>query len=51
MNKYWIKIDADDLEDIRDISRWYDTQNARLGKRSQNTVISQINHLAENPYI
>jgi hypothetical protein len=51
MNKYSIKIDADALANIRDISGWYDIQNAGLGKRFKNSVISQINNLTGNPQI
>lgn len=51
MKKYSIKIDAEALANIRDISGWYNVQNAGLGKRFQNVVVSQINNLAENPQI
>jgi hypothetical protein len=37
--KYSIKIDAEALANIRDISGWYDLQNTGLGKRFQNAVV------------
>ncbi len=49
MKKYRIKIDPEALTDIREIIEWYDNQKADLGKRFQNTVIRQIDYLAENP--
>lgn len=51
MSKYRVKIDVEALADISDISGWYETQYAGLGKRFQNAVISQINKLSENPQL
>jgi plasmid stabilization system protein ParE len=51
MKKYRIRIDSEALYDIRDITLWYDTQKSGLGNRFQNTVLRQIEDLAENPQI
>jgi plasmid stabilization system protein ParE len=51
MKKYLIKIDVEALSDLREITAWYELQKVDLGKRFQNAVIEQINHLAENPQI
>lgn len=51
MKKYRIKIAAEALSDIRDITVWYDSQKAGLGKIFKDIVIKQINDLAENPLI
>ncbi|MBW8324969.1 MAG: hypothetical protein K0M50_09425 [Prolixibacteraceae bacterium] len=51
MKKYRIKIAAEALSDIRDITVWYDSQRAGLGKIFKDTVIKQINDLAETPLI
>lgn len=51
MKKYHIKIDPEALYDIRDASRWYNTQKIGLGNRFQTTVNKQIDELEENPQI
>lgn len=51
MKKYRIKIVAEALSDIRDITVWYDSQKAGLGKIFKDTVIKQTNDLTEDPQI
>lgn len=51
MKKYRVKIASEALSDIRDITVWYDSQRAGLGKIFKDTVIKQINDLAETPLI
>jgi hypothetical protein len=51
MKKYRIKIAYEALSDIREIKYWYDLQKIGLGNTFKDTVIIQINDLAENPQI
>ena len=51
MKKYHIKIDPEALNDIQDVSRWYNTQKTGLGYRFQTIVKKQIDELEENPQI
>jgi len=51
MKKYRIKIAIEALSDIRDITFWYDSQKAGLGKIFKDTVIKQLNNLTEDPQI
>ncbi|HEY3369433.1 MAG TPA: type II toxin-antitoxin system RelE/ParE family toxin [Prolixibacteraceae bacterium] len=51
MSKYRITIDTEALYDIQDIANWYDMQKAGFGKRFQNTIIKQIEELADNPKV
>lgn len=51
MKRFRIKITPEALDDIHGIAGWYDDQKAGLGKRFQNTVIRQIDFLAENPRV
>jgi plasmid stabilization system protein ParE len=51
MKRFRIKIEPEALEDIRDITDWYNEAQEGLGKRFQNTVIKQINSLKKDPQI
>jgi len=51
MKKYIVKIEAEALADIQNITDWYNEAQAGLGKRFQKTVINQINSLENNPQI
>lgn len=51
MKKYNVKIEPDALEDIQEITDWYNKAKAGLGKRFQKTVIRHINSLNKNPQI
>ncbi len=45
MNKFKVKIDADALLDIQQVTNWYNLQSAGLGSRFQKQVKQQINSL------
>ena len=47
MKKYKVKIELDALEDIQQITNWYEKQQLGLGKRFQNTTIIQIDTLSK----
>ena len=47
MKKYKVKIEQEALEDIQEITNWYNDQQTGLGKRFQNTAIKQINTLSK----
>jgi len=49
MVKYKISIDSDALQDIQDITTWYNFQSPGLGLRFQKQVKKQINSLKSNP--
>ncbi len=51
MKKYSMKIEPEALADIREITDWYNEQQAGLGKQFQNTAIKQINSLSKSPQI
>ncbi len=46
-----LKIDEDALQDIQEITNWYNIQEKGLGKRFQIQTLSQINSLKSNPHI
>ncbi|RLD55581.1 MAG: hypothetical protein DRJ05_12695 [Bacteroidetes bacterium] len=50
MKKHKVKIDQDALDDIQDITDWYNLQQKGLGKRFQDSTIKQINSLDKYPY-
>ena len=45
MKKHTVKIDPDALNDIQEITNWYNDQQKGLGGRFQETTIQQINSL------
>ncbi len=47
MKKYKVKIELDALEDIQQITNWYNNQQKELGKRFQSTAIKQIDTLSK----
>lgn len=49
--KYQIKVEPQALADIQEITNWYNTQQAGLGKRFQTTAIKQIDSLCNNPHV
>ena len=49
--RYKIKIESGALSDIREITAWYNNQQAGLGKRFRDTIIKQINSLNVNPQL
>lgn len=49
MKRFQIKIEPEALEDIQDITNWYNEALPGLGKRFQNAVIRQINSLKKDP--
>jgi hypothetical protein len=49
MTKYKILIDNSALQDIQEITDWYNEQLSGLGTRCQNQVKKQINTLKINP--
>jgi plasmid stabilization system protein ParE len=51
MKKYSIQIEPEALNDIQEITDWYNKQQAGLGKRFQKTIIQQINSLKKDPHI
>ena len=51
MKKYSVKIEPEALNDIQEITDWYNKQQAGLGKRFQKTTIQQINSLKKDPHI
>ncbi len=46
-----IKIDKEALQDIQEITDWYNNQVVGLGSRFQRQIKSQINSLKINPFI
>ena len=51
MKNFKIKIAPEALEDIQDITNWYNEQKEGLGRKFQLIAIRQINNLCENPYV
>ena len=51
MSQFKIKIDEEALQDILEITYWYNNQLKGLGSRFQKQVKSQINALKKNPNI
>ncbi|WP_372950739.1 type II toxin-antitoxin system RelE/ParE family toxin [Mariniphaga sp.] len=51
MKKFKVRIEPDALNDIREISAWYNEQLPKLGTRFQKAAIRQINLLERNPQI
>ena len=51
MKKHTVKIDPDALNDIQEITNWYNDQQKGLGGRFQKTAIQQINSLKKDPHI
>jgi len=51
MKKFKIRIEPDALNDIREISAWYNEQQPKLGTRFQKAAIRHINSLERNPQI
>ena len=51
MRKYRIKIASEVLSDIRETKCWYDSPKNGLGNTFKDTVIKQINDLAEDPQV
>jgi len=51
MKKHTVKIDPDALNDIQEITNWYNDQQKGLGGRFQETTIQQINSLKKDPHI
>ena len=49
--QYKIIIDKDALNDIQEVTDWYNTRLNGLGKKFQLQVKSQINKLKQNPNI
>lgn len=49
--KYKIKIDEEALQDIQEVTNWYNKQLEGLGTRFQKQAVSQINSLKKNPHI
>lgn len=49
MAKYKINVEAEALQDIQEITNWYNEQLRGLGTRFQKQVITQINSLKNNP--
>lgn len=49
--KFKIKIEQDALQDIQEITDWYNCQLQDLGSRFQKQVKSNINSLKSNPQI
>lgn len=49
--KYKLKIDEEALQDIQEITDWYNNQKLGLGSRFQKQTKSQINSLKTNPHI
>lgn len=50
IKKHKIKIDQDAIADIQSITDWYNKAQKGLGKRFQNTTVTQINALNRTPY-
>ncbi|HAM99324.1 MAG TPA: type II toxin-antitoxin system RelE/ParE family toxin [Marinilabiliales bacterium] len=51
MRKYKVKIEPEALEDIQEITDWYNGAQAGLGKRFQKTAIRLMNSLSTDPQI
>jgi plasmid stabilization system protein ParE len=51
MKKYNVKIEPEALDDIQEITDWYNDARAGLGKRFQKAVIEHINSLNKDPQI
>lgn len=51
MKKYKVKIDAEAVVDINEITSWYNDRQTGLGERFQKTVVHQINSLNKDPQI
>jgi len=51
MNKYKVKIAPEALDDIQQITDWYNKAQAGLGRRFQNSAIKQINSLIKDPQV
>ncbi len=49
MKTYKLVIDRNALQDIQDITDWYNSQSKGLGARFQKQVKLQINKLRDNP--
>ncbi|MBI9060775.1 MAG: type II toxin-antitoxin system RelE/ParE family toxin [Marinilabiliaceae bacterium] len=50
MEKYKIKIEPDAINDIKEISNWYNKRKKDLGNHFKQTVITQISSLKHSPY-
>jgi hypothetical protein len=51
MKKYKVKIESEALDDIQEITDWYNDAQEGLGKRFQKTAIKHINSLNKDPQI
>ena len=51
MKKYSVKIEPEALNDLQEITDWYNEQQAGLGGRFQKTTIKHINSLNKDPQI
>jgi plasmid stabilization system protein ParE len=51
MKKYKVKMDPEALADIQNITNWYNQAQDKLGKRFQDTAISKIKRLSNDPQI
>jgi len=51
MKKYKVRIDIEALEDIQNITKWYNEAQAKLGKRFRDSAITKINQLRNDPQI
>ena len=51
MKKYKVKIEPDALSDIINIMKWYDEQQAGLGRRFKESSIKLINELKNDAQI
>jgi plasmid stabilization system protein ParE len=49
--KYKLKIEQEALQDIQEITDWYNSQVQGLGSRFQKQAKSQVNSLKTNPHI
>lgn len=49
MAKFELVIDSDALQDIQEVTNWYNMQSPGLGVRFQKRAITHINKLAQNP--
>jgi plasmid stabilization system protein ParE len=51
MKKYKVKIESEALDDIQEITDWYNDAQEGLGKRFQKTAIKHISSLNKDPQI
>jgi plasmid stabilization system protein ParE len=51
MKIYKVKIDPEALNDIREITNWYNEAQSKTSKKFAETTIKQIDRLSKNPQI